>query len=76
MTSNPTAAWIAGQVADAFPWDEAPRLLIRDRDGAFGPACARRIRANGDLGSPDCGALAMAERSRRGDRFSQKEKGR
>jgi transposase InsO family protein len=45
VTSNPTAEWIAGQVTDAFPWDEAPRHLIRDRDGAFGPAYARRIRA-------------------------------
>ena len=29
VTSNPTAEWIAGQVTDAFPWDEAPRHLIR-----------------------------------------------
>ena len=47
VTSNPTAEWIAGQVTDAFPWDEAPRHLIRDRDGAYGPAYARRIRAMG-----------------------------
>jgi transposase InsO family protein len=45
MTNNPTAEWIAGQVTDAFPWDEAPRHLIRDRDGAYGPAYTRRIRA-------------------------------
>jgi hypothetical protein len=45
VTNNPTAEWIAGQVTDAFPWDEAPRHLIRDRDGAFGPAYIRRIRA-------------------------------
>ena len=45
VTNNPTAEWIAGQVTDAFPWDEAPRYLIRDRDGAFGPAYTRRIRA-------------------------------
>jgi transposase InsO family protein len=45
VTNNPTAEWIAGQVTDAFPWDEAPRHLIRDRDGAFGPAYTRRIRA-------------------------------
>ena len=37
VTNNPTAEWIVGQVTDAFPWDEAPRHLIRDRDGAFGP---------------------------------------
>ena len=47
VTSSPTAEWIAGQVTDAFPWVEAPRHLIRDRDGAFGPAYARRIRAMG-----------------------------
>jgi transposase InsO family protein len=45
VTDNPTAEWIAGQVIDAFPWDEAPRHLLRDRDGAFGPAYTRRIRA-------------------------------
>jgi transposase InsO family protein len=45
VTSNPTAEWIAGQVTDAFPWDEAPRHLIRDRDWAFGSAYTRRIRA-------------------------------
>jgi hypothetical protein len=37
VTSNPTAEWIGGQVTDAFPWDEAPHHLVRDRDGAFGP---------------------------------------
>jgi transposase InsO family protein len=47
VTNNPTAEWIAGQVTDAFPWDEAPHHLIRDRDGAFGPAYTRRIRAMG-----------------------------
>jgi transposase InsO family protein len=47
VTNNPTAEWIAGQVTDAFPWDEAPRHLIRDRDRAFGVAYIRRIRAMG-----------------------------
>jgi transposase InsO family protein len=47
VTNNPTAEWIAGQVTDAFPWDEAPRHLIRDRDGAFGPAYTHRVRAMG-----------------------------
>ncbi len=47
MTSNPTAEWIAGQVTEAFPWDEAPRHLIRDRDGGFGPAYTHRVRAMG-----------------------------
>jgi len=47
VTNNPTAEWIAAQVRDVLPWDEAPRHLIRDRDGAFGPAYTRRIRAMG-----------------------------
>jgi transposase InsO family protein len=34
-------------VTGAFPWNEAPRHLIRDRDGVFGPAYTRRIRAMG-----------------------------
>jgi transposase InsO family protein len=47
VTSNPTAQWIAGQVTDAFPWDAAPRYLIRDRDCAYGHAYTRRVRAMG-----------------------------
>src|SRR6266446_5061316 len=45
VTTNPTAQWIAGLVTDAFPWDEAPSHLIRDRDGVFGPAYTHRIRS-------------------------------
>ena len=47
VTTNPTAEWIAGQVTEAFPWNEAPRHLLRDRDGAFGPAYTRRVHAMG-----------------------------
>ena len=47
VTNNPTADWIAGQVTDAFPWDQAPCHLLRDRDGVFGPAYIRRIHAMG-----------------------------
>jgi len=47
VTTNPTAEWIAGQVTEGFPWDEAPRHLIRDRDRSFGLAYTRRIRAMG-----------------------------
>jgi transposase InsO family protein len=43
----PTAEWIAGQVTDALLWDEAPRHLIRDHDGAFGLSYTHRIRAMG-----------------------------
>jgi transposase InsO family protein len=47
VTAYPTAEWISGQVTEAFPWDTAPRYLIRDRDGAFGAAYRRRVHAMG-----------------------------
>ena len=59
VTTTPTAQWIAGQVADAFPWDEAPRYLLRDR--TFGAAYTRRIRAMGIRDHPTAFAFALAE---------------
>src|SRR5438874_7904772 len=47
VTANPTAEWIARQITEAFPWDEAPRYLIRDRDTSYGAAVTRRLRAMG-----------------------------
>jgi len=38
VTEHPTAQWTAQQVVEAFPWDEAPRYLLRDRDCIYGPA--------------------------------------
>ena len=35
VTEHPTAAWTSQQLREAFPWDEAPRYVIRDRDHAF-----------------------------------------
>jgi transposase InsO family protein len=35
VTEHPTAAWAAQQLREAFPWDQAPRYLLRDRDHAF-----------------------------------------
>ena len=36
VTGHPTAAWTAQQMRNAFPWDTAPRFLLRDRDGTYG----------------------------------------
>jgi transposase InsO family protein len=47
VTANPTAEWIARQITEAFPWDEAPRYLIRDRDTSYGAAVTRRLQAMG-----------------------------
>ena len=43
VTTNPTAQWTAQQLTEAFPFDEAPRFLIRDRDGIYGHVVCRRI---------------------------------
>jgi putative transposase len=47
ITEHPTAQWTAQQVVDAFPWDEAPRYLLRDRDCIYGDAFRRRVRNRG-----------------------------
>ena len=47
VTRYPTAEWIARQITDAFPWNEAPGHLIRDRDGAYGQAVTKRLAAMG-----------------------------
>jgi len=44
VTSNPSAAWTANQVAQAFPWESAPRYLLRDRDGIYGKHFRGRVR--------------------------------
>ncbi|WP_292528729.1 integrase core domain-containing protein [Methylocystis sp.] len=49
---HPTAQWIARQITGAFPWDEARRYLIRDRDGVFGAVVTRRLRAMGIRDKP------------------------
>ena len=36
VTANPTSEWTAGQITEAFPWDSAPRYLLRDRDSVYG----------------------------------------
>jgi putative transposase len=36
VTAHPTAAWTAQQLREAWPWDTAPRFIIRDRDQIYG----------------------------------------
>jgi transposase InsO family protein len=47
VTVHPTAEWIANQVREACGWEQAPRYLIRDRDGAYGEVFIRRLRSMG-----------------------------
>ena len=47
VTDHPTTDWIARQLTDAFPWDEAPDYMIRDRDGCYGHDVTKRLAAMG-----------------------------
>jgi transposase InsO family protein len=47
VTTHPTAEWVARQITEAFPWNEAPRYMIRDRDRIYGAVVTRRLRAMG-----------------------------
>jgi hypothetical protein len=52
VTPNPSAEWVARQITEAFPWTEAPRYLIRDRDRVYGVAVMHRLRAMGIRDKP------------------------
>ena len=47
VTQNPTQVWLSRQMTEAFPWDTAPRYLLRDRDASYGPAFRDRVRVMG-----------------------------
>src|SRR6266480_3496515 len=47
VTAHPTAEWIANQITEACGWEQAPRYLIRDRDGVFSELFVRRLRSMG-----------------------------
>jgi putative transposase len=47
VTANPTAQWTAQQIVEAFPWDSAPKYLLRDRDAIYGGEFRKRIHAMG-----------------------------
>ena len=52
VTAHPTAEWIAQQITEAFPWNDAPNYLIRDRDAVYGAVVTRRLRAMGIRDKP------------------------
>ena len=61
VTTNPTAEWIARQLTEAFPWNEAPRYLIRDRDRIYGSRRHTPIARHGHPGQAHRAGLALAE---------------
>jgi transposase InsO family protein len=47
VTSHPTPAWVAQQLREAFRFNEAPRYLIRDRDGVYGECFTKCMQSLG-----------------------------
>jgi len=47
VTTNPYAEWTAQQIVDAFPYETAPRFLIRDRDDIYGDYFKKRVEGMG-----------------------------
>src|SRR6476646_7536136 len=69
VTTNPTAEWIARQITEAFPWDDAPQHLIRDRDRIYGTIVTRRLRAMGIRDKPTARASPWQWLCRTADRI-------
>jgi putative transposase len=47
VTAHPTAEWTAQQLREAFPFDQSPRYLLRDRDSIFGGEFRKEVTAMG-----------------------------
>jgi putative transposase len=60
VTSHPTAEWTAQQMREAFPWDTAPRYLLRDRDRIFGKDFVDPGKSDGNQTSALGAAVAVA----------------
>jgi len=63
VTSHPTAEWTAQQLREAFPVDQAPQYLLRDRDRIFGAEFSQQV---AELGTAEVlgATITMAARLR------------
>ena len=60
VTAHPTAEWTGQQLREAFPFEQIPRYLLRDRDGIFGSEFREGCEGHGNQGSSVGAALAVA----------------
>ncbi len=51
VTDHPTMDWAAQQLVEAFPWDSAPKYLLRDNDKIYGWDFTSQVEI---LGIEDC----------------------
>ncbi len=62
VTAHPTAEWTAQQLVQAFPWDSAPRYLLRDRDRIYGLDVVEQVKAKWDC---KCHVVFVPKRRRK-----------
>ena len=62
VTDHPTAEWIARQITDAFPWDEAPDYMVRDRP--LSPSAASMMWADRSHAEKTLQRLGVTRRER------------
>jgi hypothetical protein len=60
VTAHPTAEWTAQQLQEAFPFDQTPKYLLRDRDRIFGAEFGKQV---ADLGMEE----VLSARDRHGN---------
>lgn len=61
ITESPTTAWTAHQVVEAFPFDEVPEYIVRDRDSIYGQQLCEARQRTRNPGEGDCTDVAMAK---------------
>ena len=44
VTAHPTAEWTAQQLREAFPFEQVPKYLLRDRDRIFGSDFTKQVK--------------------------------
>ena len=47
VTAHPTGEWTGQQLREAFPFEQVPRYLLRDRDAIFGEEFRRQVKDMG-----------------------------
>jgi hypothetical protein len=62
VTEHPTAGWLSRQLTEAFPWETAPRYLLRDRDASFWLGLSPPGRSDGHHGGHHGATLTLVER--------------
>jgi hypothetical protein len=60
VTAHPTADWVVQQLREAFPFDQAPQYLLRDRDRIFGSDFTKQVHRDGDRRSAFRATVAVA----------------